>query len=122
MTNPIPSILHITDSSASSDTKDWPCCDVHLLCFEWLKQYCGVQLKLGVPNLEKSLVMTCDQVSGLKIDLDLSKSGGSPLTWEITYTKNLDNRWDILLDFASDGKIRFQCSTLSLKVAGKDCT
>ena len=126
MVDPIPEILQISAESCVLDTKGWPCCDVDLMGFEWIPDICGVELKLRVPNLDQYLLMTCDWISRVNIELDTEKpnrnNAAPPMTWEVTYTKSEDNRWILHFDFASDGQLDLECGSVALKVSSKKCS
>ena len=53
--------------------------------------------------------------SNLRVSLALGeKTGGYPLTWDLTGEKRADGQWEICVDFGGAGDIRFTCNELDV--------
>src|SRR5438105_3990359 len=83
--------------------------DVDLLRIEWTgNESPNLRLILARPNgkppLYASLLFTW--VDKLRVDLDLARSFRA-MTWDVVFHRESD-RWQVLFDFASAGKIEFE--------------
>lgn len=92
-----------------------PRCDVELLAIEWLADQ-ALRLSLLLPD--KRVVRTTFAFARqLKTDIRFpERTGGRPLTWDISFSRLPSDGWHVLLDFASQGNIEFDCSELHAEV------
>src|SRR5260221_291120 len=47
-----------------------------------------------------SALLTCTWVSDLRVDLNLARTGGMPMTWDVSFAQT-NGRWTLEFDFAS---------------------
>jgi hypothetical protein len=104
-------------SPTTGDIAGMPWADVKLSGFLWLDAECGVELMLEWPPGSVSepgrAVLSCTWVSHLTSTLDFE--GGKPLTWNVSFERTADQRWQVTFDFAHRGQIAFECTAMSLR-------
>jgi hypothetical protein len=95
-----------------------PNCDVELAGIEWRPDMVLV-LTLILPDKERSRLkrarFSATYARHLRLNLDFDeRTGGYPLTWEITYSysESPHPKWAVFMDFAHKGEIEFDCSEL----------
>ena len=88
-----------------------PKCDVELAGIEW-RHDMALVLSFVLPD-KKRARLTGTFARHLRVGLHFDeRSGGYPLSWDITYSELPDGEWHVLMDFAHTGAVEFDCSEL----------
>jgi len=88
-----------------------PACDVQLVGIEWPRDMVLV-LSLVLPDARRAH-LTATFARNLRVSLEFDeRSGGCPFSWDITYSELPNGEWHVLMDFARNGAVEFDCSDL----------
>ena len=93
------------------DVPKLPRADVELGGIEWLADQ-RLRLTVVIPDGKIAhLIGTFARhlITDLHFD---ERTGGRPLTWDITYSELPGKGWHVLMDFAHKGAVEFDCSEL----------
>jgi len=98
----------------SNETKeDFILCDAALQVIAWINDGRDIELKLILAD-DNTAILRCSWVDSLEMDIhSKTREIGIGFTWETQVEKKAD-RWQIILDFASNGIIKFECSAATL--------
>lgn len=107
-------------------SEDWmkntPWCDVQLLGLSWVEGGRDLVLHLRLPDIpgqqdDRNRILSCRWAHALVVSLAFQeRAGGFPLTWDTTFSREIDDTWCVLLDFGSLGQVRFRCYEMELSV------
>lgn len=85
----------------------------------------GKDLKLHIDHASKPVSgLTCHWASDLRVDLSWGgprsstddsplRRGGALLTWQCKIDPSMGGRWTVMLDFAGDGQVTFECERIT---------
>src|SRR4051812_22798238 len=98
-------------ADTKEDIAELPACDVKLAGIEWQPSMALV-FTLVLPNGRRAhLKATLARHLMVRLEFD-ERTGRCPMTWDTVYSKLSGNEWHVLMDFAGDGSIEFDCSEL----------
>ena len=85
--------------------------DVQLASINWLSDMSLAFTLLLSDTRQARLV--CTFAHHVRIGLEFEeRTGGYPLSWDITYSELPDGGWHVLMDFAHTGSVEFDCAEL----------
>ena len=88
-----------------------PAGDVQLAGLSWLPDM-SLALALLLPGGRQARLL-CTFAHHVRIGLEFEeRTGGYPLSWDVTYSELPDGGWHVLMDFAHTGSVELDCAEL----------
>ncbi len=98
-----------------------PWCDVELRAMSWIEGGRDLLLSLRLPPSEpedrRHRLLRARWVTSLRADFSFAdKSGGCPLTWDVTFERIASKELFVHFDFGGIGGLSFRCVDFELTV------